>query len=160
MLLSSGLALLLVTIGLFRGFGTRSVSTVTAATGPGKGPVVNFRRAGVGAGALPTPRTPLPVPLALVTGPGQMGRSFRAIGARQAVEVPRLQGTQHAADLRDLVVFSAIALVVTAVASVGLGWLLAGRLLGPLRTITATARRASASNLHKRLAFAAGPTTS
>ncbi|MGH7734236.1 MAG: HAMP domain-containing sensor histidine kinase, partial [Gemmatimonadales bacterium] len=39
------------------------------------------------------------------------------------------------------------------VVSIGLGWLMAGRVLRPLRTITATARRISASNLHERLAL-------
>ncbi len=37
------------------------------------------------------------------------------------------------------------------VVSVLLGWLVAGRFLRPLRTITATARDISASNLHRRL---------
>jgi signal transduction histidine kinase len=40
-----------------------------------------------------------------------------------------------------------------AVISIGLGWLLAGRVLRPLRTITATARRLSATSLHERLAM-------
>ena len=35
--------------------------------------------------------------------------------------------------------------------SLGLGWLVAGRLLRPLRTITAAAREISASTLHERL---------
>ena len=39
------------------------------------------------------------------------------------------------------------------------GWLIAGRLLRPLRTITATARDISATNLNQRLALD-GPTTS
>jgi signal transduction histidine kinase len=37
------------------------------------------------------------------------------------------------------------------VAAVGAGWLLAGRVLRPLSTITTAARRISASNLHERL---------
>jgi signal transduction histidine kinase len=43
-----------------------------------------------------------------------------------------------------------------AVLALGLGWLLAGRVLRPLRTITATARDISARNLNQRLAVA-GP---
>jgi signal transduction histidine kinase len=39
------------------------------------------------------------------------------------------------------------------VAAVGAGWLLAGRVLRPLSTITAAARRISASSLHERLAL-------
>jgi signal transduction histidine kinase len=39
------------------------------------------------------------------------------------------------------------------VASAVIGWILAGRVLRPLSTITATARRISASSLHERLAL-------
>src|SRR5579875_8418 len=45
----------------------------------------------------------------------------------------------------------AIEVAVLAVVSFGLGWLIAGRLLRPLRAITATARDISATNLHRRL---------
>ena len=44
-----------------------------------------------------------------------------------------------------------MALAVMAVVSLALGWLIAGRFLRPLRTITATAQDISASNLHRRL---------
>ena len=40
------------------------------------------------------------------------------------------------------------------VLSVALGWLVAGHVLRPLRSITASAQRISASNLHERLALA------
>lgn len=43
------------------------------------------------------------------------------------------------------------ALVVLAVVSLALGWLIAGRLLRPLRLITASAREISATNLSRRL---------
>jgi signal transduction histidine kinase len=58
---------------------------------------------------------------------------------------------QHGADLHLLAIASAVALVVMAVLSLGFGWLMAGRMLRPLRTITATARDISATNLHERL---------
>jgi signal transduction histidine kinase len=45
----------------------------------------------------------------------------------------------------------AVGLAVMVVVSFVLGWLIAGRFLRPLRTITATARDISASNLHRRL---------
>ncbi|WP_327353117.1 sensor histidine kinase [Streptomyces sp. NBC_01304] len=54
--------------------------------------------------------------------------------------------------LNDLVVQSGIALGLMAAASLGLGWFMAGRVLAPLRTMTAGARRISADNLHERLA--------
>ncbi len=68
---------------------------------------------------------------------------------------------QAAAGLRNdtldqLLIESGVALGIMAVASVGLGWLMAGRVLSPLRTITAAARRISARSLHQRIAMS-GP---
>ena len=56
-------------------------------------------------------------------------------------------------DLHLFLFWSLIALAVMAVASIGLGWLVSGRILRRLSTVTATARSISASNLHERLAF-------
>jgi signal transduction histidine kinase len=55
--------------------------------------------------------------------------------------------------LDQLLAESGVALGIMAVASVGLGWLMAGRVLSPLRTITAAARRISARSLHQRIAM-------
>jgi signal transduction histidine kinase len=55
--------------------------------------------------------------------------------------------------LDQLLIESGIALGIMAVVSVGLGWLMAGRVLSPLRTITAAARRISARSLHQRIAM-------
>jgi signal transduction histidine kinase len=63
---------------------------------------------------------------------------------------------QHGADVRVLAFVSVIALVAMAALSTGLGWLVAGRVLRPLRTITGAAREISATDLHRRLALA-GP---
>jgi signal transduction histidine kinase len=60
---------------------------------------------------------------------------------------------QQAADLHQLLVQSAIALAIMAVFSIGLGWLVAGRVLRPIRTMTATTRRISERSLHERLAL-------
>ena len=62
----------------------------------------------------------------------------------------------HAIDLHTLLIQSAIALAAMAALAIALGWLVAGRVLRPLRAITATARRISAASLHERLALA-GP---
>lgn len=62
----------------------------------------------------------------------------------------------HALDLHTLLVQSGIALAVMAALAFALGWLVAGRVLRPLRAITATARAISATSLHERLALA-GP---
>jgi signal transduction histidine kinase len=50
----------------------------------------------------------------------------------------------------------AIALGITALVAVGLGWFIAGRVLRPLSVITAAARRISANSLQERLALS-GP---
>jgi signal transduction histidine kinase len=54
---------------------------------------------------------------------------------------------------RDKEIIGAIALPVVVLLAVVGGWLIAGRLLRPLRTITATARDISASNLNRRLSL-------
>ena len=56
-------------------------------------------------------------------------------------------------DRQQLLIASAIAAAVFVMAAAALGWLLAGRVLRPLSTITAAARRISASSLHERLAL-------
>jgi signal transduction histidine kinase len=60
---------------------------------------------------------------------------------------------QLSLDRQQLLIASAIALAVIAVAAAAIGWLLAGWVLRPLRTITAAARRISATSLHERLAL-------
>ena len=58
-----------------------------------------------------------------------------------------------AAALRQLWLRSGMALAVTAVLSIALGWVVAGRVLRPITAITATARRLSAGSLHERIAL-------
>jgi signal transduction histidine kinase len=60
---------------------------------------------------------------------------------------------QHASTLHQLLIQSGIALAVMSLASILLGWLVAGRVLRPLRTITSTTRQISANDLHRRLAL-------
>jgi signal transduction histidine kinase len=57
----------------------------------------------------------------------------------------------HDLAMHRLLIGSVITLAVVAVISIALGWLMAGRVLGPVRTINAAARRINASNLHERL---------
>jgi hypothetical protein len=59
----------------------------------------------------------------------------------------------RADQLHQLLVEAGIALAVMTFASVALGWLMAGRVLAPLRAMTAAARRISADNLRQRLAM-------
>lgn len=63
---------------------------------------------------------------------------------------------QHQEELHHLLVQSGIALAIMVVISVVLGWVVAGRILRPLRTMTSTIQKISARNVHERLAVA-GP---
>ena len=65
------------------------------------------------------------------------------------LRIPRPRPEESGLDR--LAASSLLALVIMAVISLGLGWWVAGRALRPLRTITATARQISATNLHERL---------
>jgi signal transduction histidine kinase len=61
--------------------------------------------------------------------------------------------SQRNSGLHQFLIGSSIALAIMTVASVALGWLLAGRVLWPLRTITNTTRGISENNLQQRLAL-------
>ncbi|MBP2320324.1 signal transduction histidine kinase [Kibdelosporangium banguiense] len=87
-------------------------------------------------GAVPPHLAPLPHPPA--------GRA-----ARSVLELP-----DEVVEYQWIV--TAIAIIVLSLLSVAAGWWLAGRMLRPLRGITATARRLSLSNLHERIG-ATGP---
>jgi signal transduction histidine kinase len=79
-------------------------------------------------------------------------------GTLHAVPVPTtgLQNpatgiTPVSSDRHQLLIASGTALAIMAGASLAVGWLVAGRFLRPLRTITATTREISATSLHERL---------
>ncbi len=76
--------------------------------------------------------------------------------AERTIEIGRITAALHfqnRVDLHQLLIESAIALVAMAALSVALGWVVAGRVLAPLRTITARTRRISEQSLHERLAL-------
>jgi len=77
-------------------------------------------------------------------------KSAFTAGAKAAAVSQRSQTLHH------LLIFSLVGLAVMTFASAGLGWVMAGRVLRPIRAITATAQRASESHLGERLALA-GP---
>lgn len=79
-----------------------------------------------------------------------------ARAVHQLAQTGPVEAAQRAADSHQLLVNSAIALGVVALIAVLVGWLVAGRLLRPIRTITRAARRISSTSLHERLALA-GP---
>jgi signal transduction histidine kinase len=57
----------------------------------------------------------------------------------------------HSSDLWQLLIVAGIALAIIAGMSILFGWVVAGRFLLPIRTITKTAKEISATNLHERL---------
>ena len=61
------------------------------------------------------------------------------------------QAAQRDHTLHELEVWSLAGLAVLAVASAGLGWLMAGRVMRPVREITGAARRASEQHLGERI---------
>lgn len=70
----------------------------------------------------------------------------------------QVQAKQYAAETRAraddaLLLYFGVALAIMAVVAAALGWFVAGRALRPLRRITESARRISATNLHERLAL-------
>ena len=76
-----------------------------------------------------------------------------AQAVHQLAQAGSIQTAQRATDSHELLVNSAIALGIVAVLALLAGWLVAGRLLRPIRTITSTARRISSTSLHERLAL-------
>ena len=75
--------------------------------------------------------------------------SFSQLGGLLA----RVQVHQHGVDLHQLLVQSGIALALMVLVSVALGWVVAGRVLLPLRMITARTREITEASLHERLAL-------
>jgi len=75
----------------------------------------------------------------------QVGQAVQKLGAQQQADM-----------LHQLLVKSGIALGIMAVLAAFLGWLVAGRVLRPLQTMTVRIQRISARNVHERLAVA-GP---
>jgi signal transduction histidine kinase len=88
---------------------------------------------------------------AQVDVPGPVRRLLRSSAGR-AVLNGAVHG-QRISDLHQLEIWSAIALAIMAIISAALGWLVAGRALAPLRTITATTQQISEASLHQRLAM-------
>lgn len=58
---------------------------------------------------------------------------------------------QRSSSLSSLLTWSGIALALMALLSIGLGWLVAGRALAPMRTMNTRARMITAESLHERL---------
>ena len=91
--------------------------------------------------------TPTPSPGSSAGAVVSRRRSLTPAGPKDVVV------QQHSADQRRLLAVSLLVLALSAIASVGLGWFVSGRILRPLRQITTTARTISAGNLSERLAL-------
>jgi len=96
---------------------------------------------------------PWPRP-AIVTPVGSLGRVCEVTKpvCYSPAELLAQAAAGHAAALNQLLAESAIALGVMTVVSAALGWLVAGRVLRPLRAMTAAAQAISADDLSGRLA--------
>jgi signal transduction histidine kinase len=81
------------------------------------------------------------------------GQRQLADAVHQLAQVGPAQAAQRAADSHQLLVNSGIALAVVAVLALLAGWLVGGRMLRPIRTITRRARTISSTSLHERLAL-------
>jgi signal transduction histidine kinase len=78
--------------------------------------------------------------------PAQAKQAQQQFAALQSVAKRAQDHTLHTLEVE-----SALALGLMAVASLGLGWLVAGRVLRPIHRITNTARRLSQETLHERI---------
>jgi signal transduction histidine kinase len=121
-------------------------------------PLIGHSSQGVVAVAAPPAQSSAPnaptAPAAPATGSAeaQPGAAVRRRDPGADV-IRRTVTAQHQSDLERLLAVSWFVLAISAVASAGLGWVAAGRVLRPLRSITTTARTISAGNLHERLAL-------
>jgi len=122
-------------------------------------------------GPSPTQRTPLPVPgghlvaqltqdqQRLTQDQHQLTQAVNQLAqaVHQVAQAGSIQATQRAADSHQLLINSGIALAIVAVLALLAGWLVAGRMLRPIRTIIRTAQRISSTSLHERLALDGPP---
>ncbi|MGA2829379.1 MAG: HAMP domain-containing sensor histidine kinase [Streptosporangiaceae bacterium] len=119
------------------------------------------------AGGYDIVRVPAKVPIADVRHAGRydiISASMPAAAAALLQGPPVLTPAQQAKllanaqfhinyDKREFLIICALLLAAIAVAAAAIGWIIAGRVLRPLSTITAAARRIAASSLHERLAL-------
>jgi signal transduction histidine kinase len=104
----------------------------------------------------PSPAPGEPVPAAgrtvvfLASAPGS---EKLVVNVRDLADLKTVRRELETAALNQIAAQSGAALAVMALVSIGLGWLVAGRVLRPLAAITATARRLEGSTLHERLNF-------
>jgi signal transduction histidine kinase len=93
-------------------------------------------------------------PFSVTTGPLLHPTAHSGVpSGASSSPISELLRAQAAADLHQFLIQSGIALAIMAVVAIALGWVVAGRILRPLRSMTATTRQISEENLHERLAL-------
>lgn len=97
-------------------------------------------------------RLPGGTPKASSGGPHLCSSGEPCVSDPVAMERRQQAMEQHDLEMHHLLVQSGIALAIMSVIAIVLGWLVAGRVLRPLRTMTSTIQRISARNVHERLA--------
>ncbi len=124
----------------------QGAETVSAAPGKGQSVIVQ--------------RTPAGAVFQLKAYAGQVNKTFAKVTAAQAAQLRSVQSKAVArinqvktAQLSTLLTRSGVALGIMALVSIGLGWMMAGRALRPVRTMSSRARGISERNLHERLAL-------
>jgi signal transduction histidine kinase len=87
--------------------------------------------------------------------PGSIQKLLKTRSGQRAIFT--VGSVQRISDLHQLVIESTIALAIMAIISGALGWVVAGRVLAPLRTMTAATQQMSEASLHERLAMTGPP---
>src|SRR5947209_682849 len=168
--LIAGTALLAITYGLVAGasggetnqkfvVSSRDAGAKPPPLPPGIREVISPAGKG-GTAAIPQPRPQAGGVVKLQAYAGQVTATFKRLTAAQAKQLTAVQAKATAgidkvrhAQLATLLTRSGLALAIMALASIGLGWVMAGRALRPVRTMSSRARRISERNLHERLAL-------
>ena len=88
---------------------------------------------------------PVPAPAARST------QSPAPLTAAELAKLASMAQDQANYDKEEILILCAVALAIIAVAAAAIGWMIAGRVLRPISTITAAARHIAASSLHERL---------
>jgi signal transduction histidine kinase len=163
--LIAGTALLAITYGLVAHSPAVEGNTLVFARPnaiPVKVPQPVFGPAGPGAGAEVRSGGPLPAnaTFGVQAYAGRVKETLRKLTAAQQAQLQRFAGRaqvalhqQQHSQLDALLTRSGIALGIMAVLSIGLGWVMAGRALRPVRTMSVRARGISERNLHERLSL-------
>jgi signal transduction histidine kinase len=133
--------------------GTGGSAMITVGPGAGVGSVTGQAVPGPGPDALPSAATSCRTPYPPGSPAARPDSGYVLYLQQQVAGAQEVAVSLRGDTLDKLLLESGIALGIMAVVSVGLGWLMAGRVLSPLRTITAAARRISARSLHQRIAL-------